>query len=188
MDYFKELKEVFSGIEVWDKEGRALSFDRTIQEIVDLIIAKNKKGNKIILIGNGGSASITSHIATDFLKNASIRAITFNDASLLTCISNDLGYEYVFQKPVEILAKKRDILFAISSSGKSKNILNAVLKTSQIGCLVITFSGFAKENPLRNMGEVNFYVPSSSYGYVEIVHLAICHRIVDDLMKKNSHG
>jgi len=188
MSYFKQLKDVFLGMEARNKKGEILPFDKAIQEIIKLIAAKNKKGNKVILIGNGGSASIASHIAIDFLKNASIPAITFNDASLLTCISNDLGYEYVFQKSVELLAKKQDILFSISSSGKSKNILNAALKARQIGCFVITLSGFAKGNPLSKMGDINFYVPSNSYGFVEIAHLVICHSIVDDLMKKKSHG
>ncbi|TAM38080.1 SIS domain-containing protein, partial [bacterium] len=104
--------------------------------------------------------------------------------SLLTCVSNDLGYENVFSVPIERLAKKGDILFAISSSGKSKNILNAVSSAKKKGCFVISLSGFSSRNPLRSTGSVNFYVPSSSYGAVEIAHLAICHAIVDTLYKK----
>ena len=137
-----------------------------------------------MIIGNGGSASIASHIATDLLKNLKIPALALNDASLLTCLSNDLGYENVFSMPLGILARKGDILFAISSSGKSKNILNAVIQGKKKGCIVIAFSGFSPRNPLRNKGDINFYVPSSSYGAVEITHLAICHAIVDILFKK----
>jgi D-sedoheptulose 7-phosphate isomerase len=182
-NYFKELKSVFSRIECRNKTGKGLVFDKAIDEVIKLIILRNKKGNKVFLIGNGGSASIASHVSIDLLKNAGIRALTFNDASLLTCISNDLGYEHVFEKPLEILARKGDVLLALSSSGKSKNILNAAAKAKQKGSCIITFSGFSPKNPLRKMGKINFYVPSHSYGLVEIGHLVICHSIVDGLMQ-----
>ncbi|MBU2541512.1 MAG: SIS domain-containing protein [Candidatus Omnitrophica bacterium] len=185
MHYFKELSDLFSKIEITEKMGKIISFDKAISEITSLITALDKKENKIMLIGNGGSASIASHIATDFLKNAKVRAIVFNDASLLTCLSNDLGYEAVFQKPLEMLSRKGDILFSISSSGKSKNILNATEEVRGRGCFIITLSGFEKGNPLRTLGDINFYVPSSSYGYAEITHLAICHLIVDYFIKNN---
>ena len=99
-------------IEVKDNREKKLSLEAAVSKISSLAYSKNKKGNKVILIGNGGSASIASHISTDFLKNAGVAAEAFNDASLLTCLSNDLGYEYVFQKPIEMLGKKGDILFA----------------------------------------------------------------------------
>ena len=153
-----------------------------ILKIVKLIISQHKKGNKLIFIGNGGSASIASHIATDFLKNAKIPAITFNDVSLITCISNDLGYENVFQKPLDLLAKNGDILVSISSSGKSQNILNATKAARNKKCFIITLSGFSKKNPLRKLGDINFYIPSYSYGVVEIAHLSICHCIVDTII------
>ena len=181
---FTELTNLLSGIETTDSARQALDFQKAISQVSKLISGQSKKGNKIIFIGNGGSASIASHIATDFLKNLKIPALAFNDSSLLTCLSNDLGYEYVFSVPIGILAKKGDILFAISSSGKSKNILNAATQGKKKGCIVIGLSGFSLQNPLRNMGDINFYVPSSSYGAVEIAHLAICHAIVDILYKR----
>ncbi len=181
---FSGLARLLSEIQAIDSKGRELDFDKAISQILKLVSSQRKKGNKIMIIGNGGSASIASHIATDFLKNLKIPALALNDASLLTCLSNDLGYENVFSTPVGILAKKGDILFAISSSGKSKNILNAVTQGKKKGCIVITLSGFSPRNSLRSMGDINFYVPSSSYGAVEITHLAICHAIVDILFKK----
>lgn len=183
MDYFRKLASLFLKIEVNDNNAKTITLNKSILKTVKLILALAKKGNKIILIGNGGSASIASHIAIDFLKNAKIPALVFNDASLLTCISNDLGYEYVFQKPIELLAKKGDILFAISSSGSSKNILNAAKEAKKRGCFLITLSGFNKENPLRRLGHLNFYIPAASYGYVEITHLVICHCIVDTIIE-----
>lgn len=183
INYFKDLENLFSRIEVSDSKGKAISLNKAIVEIINLIIRQHKRGNKIIFIGNGGSASIASHIATDFLKNAKIRALAFNDASLITCLSNDLGYEYVFERPVKMFSKEGDILFSISSSGKSKNILNATKEAKKKGCFLVTLSGFNKENPLKNLGDINFYIPSNSYGYVEIMHLAICHCIVDTIME-----
>ncbi len=181
---FLELINLLSGIETTDSARKALDFHKAIFQVAKLISRQSKKGKKIIFIGNGGSASIASHMATDFLKNLKIPSLAFNDGSLLTCLGNDLGYERVFSVPVNVLAKKGDILFAISSSGKSKNILNAASIAKKKGCFVIGLSGFSNRNPLRSMGNINFYAPSSSYGAVEITHLAICHAVVDILYKK----
>lgn len=113
-----------------------------------------------------------------------MRAICFNDSSLLTCISNDFGYQYVFEKPIEMFAEKGDVLVAISSSGKSENILRGADAAKNKGCHVITMSGFKPDNPLRSRGELNFYVPSDSYGYVEITHLTLCHCVVDTIVDR----
>lgn len=179
-----ELGNLFLRVEVTENKRKVISFENAIFKVSQAISKCAKRGNKVIIIGNGGSASIASHIATDLLKNIKIPALAFNDASLLTCLSNDLGYENVFSAPIEVLANKGDIFFAISSSGKSKNILNAVSEGKRKGCFVVTFSGFLSSNPLRKMGNINFYVPSLSYGAVEIAHLAICHAVVDILYKK----
>jgi len=183
VNYIAELQTLLSKIEVSDINGNHIPFDKAITKIINTINTNKKKGNKVIFIGNGGSASIASHLTADFMKNAQIPAIAFNDSSLLTCLSNDLGYEYVFEKPIEMLSTKGDILFSISSSGKSRNILNATLKAKRKNCFVITLSGFNKNNHLRKLGDINFYIPSYSYGYVEIIHLVICHLIVDSIKK-----
>lgn len=188
-NYLSELGKLILKAEVNDSKNWKMSFDGAILSITDSIVKWVKKGNKLIIIGNGGSASIASHIATDFLKNAAMPALAFNDSALITCLSNDLGYEYVFEKPMEMLSQKGDILFAISSSGKSRNILNAAEKAIQRGCFLVTLSGFSSGNPLRKLGDINFYIPSSSYGYVEIAHLAICHCVVDTIIqKKETNG
>ena len=185
-NYVKELNKVFSEIEATDDKERAIIPDKAIEKVVSLVLAQKRVGNKAIVIGNGGSAAIASHTAIDLLKNAKVPAIAFNDSSLLTCLSNDLGYEYVFQKPIEMLSGRGDVLFSISSSGKSKNIENATREAKKSGCLVITMSGFNRQNPLRKLGRINFYVPSSSYGHVELAHAAICHCITDKIIEKNN--
>jgi D-sedoheptulose 7-phosphate isomerase len=139
---------------------------------------------KIYFVGNGGSAGICSHMAADWLKNGHFRAMCFNDPALLTCLSNDLGYGSVFSEPLKIFGERNDVLFAISSSGQSINIINAVHAAKLIDMKVITLSGFAPDNPLRTMGDINFYVPSHKYGTVEIAHLSICHAILDKVMEQ----
>ncbi len=138
--------------------------------------------NKVMFIGNGGSAGIAGHMAIDFSKNGGVRSLTFNDASSLTCLGNDLGYDQVFAKQVEMLGTDGDVLIAISSSGESKNILNAVEAARARGCFVVTLSGFSDSNALRKTGDVNFYVKSGAYGFVETAHQAILHAILDTAM------
>ena len=152
----------------------------------ELIINQTEANKKLIFIGNGASASISSHMSTDYWKNGGIRAIAFNDSSLLTCISNDYGYKHVFEKPIEMFADTGDILIAISSSGKSENILNGVEAARLKNCHVITCSGFETNNPLRTLGDLNFFVPSKDYGPVEILHLSILHCIVDCIIELKS--
>lgn len=139
---------------------------------------KQAKG-RFFFIGNGGSAAIASHMSADWLKNIGVATICFNDPAMMTCITNDCGYEEVFARPLRVHGQRGDLLFAISSSGRSKSITNAVDVAVGLGMKVITLSGFLHDNRLRGMGDVNFYVPASYYGTVEVVHHAICHSILD---------
>jgi D-sedoheptulose 7-phosphate isomerase len=183
-DCYNELKKIIDGISVKDRSGEKLPFDSGVTKMVKMVMACAKSNRKLIFIGNGASASIASHQATDYWKNGGIRAIAFNDAALLTCISNDYGYSSVFEKPIGMFADKGDVLVAISSSGKSQNILNAAETATEKGCKVITLSGFSEDNPLLKLGDLNFYVPASAYSHVEIVHHSICHYALDILMGK----
>ncbi len=178
-DYFETLKGLFNKISITGANGEVYQFDEAMNMSIRMIIDQTASGKKIFLIGNGASASISSHIATDFWKNAGVRALAFNDSSLLTCISNDYGYKHVFEKPIDMFADRGDVLIAISSSGQSDNILSGVLAAKEKDVRVITLSGFNKDNPLGSLGDINFYVPASEYGYVEVVHLSICHCFVD---------
>ena len=137
-----------------------------------------------MFIGNGGSAGIASHMSIDYSKNGHLPSMTFTDASAVTCLSNDYGYEHVFEKQIEFHARPGDVLIAISSSGKSSNILNAVAAAQKIGCHVITFTGFEPKNPLSLVGELNFFVSSKEYGFVEVAHLALCHAMLDYIMEQ----
>lgn len=144
----------------------------------DCVGRLRETGGKVILIGNGGSAAICSHLAVDFTKSAGIRAISFSDPSLQTCFSNDYGYESAYAEMVDAYGDAGDVLIAISSSGSSANIVNATQKASALGISLITLSGFGDGNPLRKLGGVNFYLASSDYNLVENGHeqilLALC--------------
>lgn len=183
VNYFEHLMKMMKSISVTTGSGGMMKFEEGVQAICKLILSQSIKGNKLMFIGNGASASIASHMSTDYWKNGGIRAIAFNDSSLLTCISNDYGYKHVFEKPIEMFADEGDILMAVSSSGKSENILRGVQAARNRDCKVVTFSGFKDDNPLRSTGDFNFFVPSIGYGPVEITHLSICHCIIDVIIE-----
>jgi len=149
------------------------------------IKAISKAGNKLIIAGNGGSAAIASHVSVDFTKAAGIRAINFNEADLLTCFANDYGYERVFEKAVDFYGDAGDLLILISSSGSSKNVVNVAKRAKELSISVITFSGFNSDNPLRQLGDFNFWVDSKAYNIVEMTHhiwlLAIVDYIIGDI-------
>jgi D-sedoheptulose 7-phosphate isomerase len=181
--YVDTLALVMRSASASDAEGRALSLDSAIEWAVDTARRSCEQGFKLIFAGNGGSAAIASHMATDYSKNGGLRAWAMNDGSMLTCLGNDYGYEHVFAKQIEFHGRAGDFLVAISSSGRSKNILNAVEAARRLGCAVMTLSGFQADNPLRRRGDVNLYLDSTAYGYVEIGHLALCHAILDYSME-----
>ena len=151
----------------------------------DKIQAVSKAGNKLIIAGNGGSAAMASHVSVDFTKGAGLRAINFNEADLLTCFSNDYGYERVFEKAVAFYGDEGDLLILISSSGKSTNVINAAKRAKELNMHVITFSGFERDNPLRKLGDISFWVDSKAYNIVEMTHhiwlLAIVDYIIGDI-------
>ena len=130
----------------------------------------NTEPGKVILVGNGGSAAIASHLAIDFTKAAGVKAICLNESSLITCFANDYGYDNWCSNALEMYASPHDLLIAISSSGESPNILNSVHKATDLGMLSITLTGFLESNSLRSLGSLNLYVNSCSYNVVESVH------------------
>ena len=143
---------------------------------------RNKGKGKIILFGNGGSSSICSHIATDFVKSNKIRAISLNDHNLITCFGNDYGFENWISKALESHCDyKKDLVILVSSSGNSKNLINAAKLCKKNNIELVTLTGFDKNNRLSKLGNINIWVNSKSYNYVEVAHLQILAFIVDSL-------
>ena len=147
------------------------------------LIKKIKNHNKIIFVGNGGSASIASHCATDFNKFLKKRSTTFNDANFITCYANDYGHENWMKEALKIHGCKNDLLILISSSGESENILKCATQAKKMGIKIITFSGFEKKNKLRSMGNIDFWVDSKNYNKVEMTHHIWILSFVEYLME-----
>ena len=154
-------------------------------KVKDLINNKKKNNSRVLIFGNGGSAAIASHVSVDLTKNLKVKAMNFNEADLITCFSNDYGFEKWIEKTIEFYANKKDILILISSSGKSKNMIKAckAAKKKKIS-KIITFTGNKKNNPLSKLGDINLWVDSNIYNHIENIHqvwlLGIC-----DLIKLN---
>ncbi len=150
-----------------------------LRNAASLLRAVQQAQGIVYVIGNGGSAGIASHFASDLLKALHVPAQTLYDSNLMTCLSNDLGYENVFSIPLSKLLKPHDALVAISSSGKSPNILRAAEVAIQKQAAVITLSGFASTNPLRAQGQLNFWINATDYGLIESAHFFLLHSLVD---------
>ena len=177
--YFQDLYDAIEKVECTGPEGHALSRAQAYEHTLRVALEATARGSKLMFIGNGGSAGIAGHMAIDFSKNGGMPAMCFNDGVALTCLGNDYGYEEVFSGQLRFHARKGDVLFAISSSGSSPNILRAAGVAREIGCRLITISGFRADNPLRTLGEVNFHVGVCEYGLVEVAHTALLHAVVD---------
>ena len=180
--YFSTFRAVLAAAEATDRSGHRLELGRAMEWVLDTGRAVHARGEKVMFIGNGGSAAIASHMSEDFSKAAGIRAMCFSDAATLTCLGNDYGYEHVFEKQIEWLGRPGDMLVAISSSGRSLNILKGVEAARARKAEVLTLSGFEPDNPLRRMGDINLYLPSKQYGFVEAGHLALLSAVVDFAM------
>jgi len=167
--YLDTLARVTAQTEVVTASGEVLPVELAIDRVIAWAKSTHDAGNKIMIVGNGGSAGIASHTAIDLSKNANLRAVAFND----------FGYEHVFAKQIEFHGKPNDLLIAISSSGGSPNILNAVSAARARNIRAVTFSGFKTDNPLRTSGDLNFYVPANEYGFVEMAHQALLHALLD---------
>ena len=148
----------------------------------EMLLEVKERGNKVIVVGNGGSAAIAGHIAVDFTKQAGIRTVNFNEPNLITCFANDYGYEKWVSKAIEFYGDKGDIAILISTSGSSLNMLNAAKTAKELNMQVVTFTGFDEENPLKQSGNLNLWVNSRAYNVVENTHqiwlLLVCDLII----------
>ena len=150
--------------------------ERSGRMICDALVA----GKKVLLCGNGGSAADAQHIAAELVgcyekQRRSWPAIALTtDTSALTAVSNDLGYEQVFARQLAGLAQQGDILIAISTSGRSKNVLKAVERARELGCRTIALTGASSE-PLGSLCDFTVAVPSSRTSRVQEAHITIGH-------------
>ncbi len=186
--YFQTLGGLGKLVVATSRTGSVMTSADALDWVLAKCTAVKRDGARVFFVGNGGSAAIASHMATDWMKNGGFAALSFNDGAQLTCLANDLGYSEVFATPLRSHVREGDLLIAISSSGRSGSIVGAVGAARDKGADVITLSGFAADNPLRALGDINFYVPNDLYGFVEIAHLSICHAFLDLAMGWRANG
>ena len=167
------------------KSNLYLAIEKSINYIKNSI----NSGGKIIFFGNGGSASDSQHLCAEFVgrykkDRSPLAAISLNtDTSILTAVANDMGYEKVFERQVEALAKKEDVIFAISTSGSSKNVINAVVAGKKKGVKIIALTG-KKDSELSNLSDVSIKVPSDKVNHIQEMHIIIGHFICE-IIEKN---
>lgn len=159
--------------------------DMAFARWVEMGAEVQKQDRTIYLIGNGASASMASHFAADLSKNAMVRTRVFTDLSELTAIGNDIGFDQIFAVPLRRYARAGDMLVAISSSGNSPNVLAAAEVARHGRVSLVTLTGFKADNKLRGLGDINFYVPSSTYGETETCHAGILHHWMDKMEYRN---
>jgi len=176
---FENLKFNLISLSIRNNSGEEIDPDSAFTQWKDCILQIRKARKTVFFIGNGASASMASHISADLAKNAHIRTEVFSDLSLITAIANDLSYAEVFAEPLRRRMTEGDMLVAISSSGKSPNILRGVQEARRLKGIVVTLSSMDPNNLLRTQGFLNFFVPAVSYGIAETCHMAILHYWMD---------
>lgn len=171
-EYFRRYEKTLLHTDV---SGQVVAFR-------DLAIDSRASGKRFFFAGNGASASIASHAAVDFTKQAKIQAFDFNEPNFLTAFSNDFGYENWIAKALEHRASKGDAVVLISSSGSSPNIVTGAKRARELGLTVVGFSGFSADNPLRDLSDIDFWVDSCGYNIVECTHMVWLMAVVDFLI------
>jgi len=173
--YSKYFETIFKGLKSVDLEQ--------LEKASSMVWGVHQFGKKIIVVGNGGSAAMASHVAVDLTKAAGIRAINFNEADLITCFANDYGYERWVEKALEAYADPGDLVILISSSGKSPNMLTGARQAKAMDLSLVTVSGFSADNPIRKLGDLNLWVDSTAYNIVEMTHHVWLLAIIDYLIE-----
>ena len=184
-DHISQMNGILEQLTCTRQGGALLNTEDGFQEWRTLTESLRENKGTIYLIGNGASASMASHMAADLAKNGHLHTQVFSDLSLITAISNDMGYEHVFSEPLSHRIREGDMLIAISSSGNSPNVLAGVDVALNHDATVITLSGMRETNTLRQKGTLNFYIPATTYGFAESGHATILHHWMDMVEVEN---
>lgn len=152
---------------------------KALEAFRDLALEVRANGKKLILQGNGASASIAAHGRVDFTKQAKVKCLDFNEPNLITAFSNDYGYENWIARALAIYAEPGDVFVPISVSGRSPNIVAAAKWCKENDIKVVGFSGSAADNPLRALSDIDFWIESKAYNVVECVHMIWLVTVVD---------
>ena len=185
-NYIDALIKTLKSTEIWKKTfDKCADYDDGIRLLIDRFSYHKENRSQVFFIGNGGSSAIASHMTADFMKNGGMNTYSLYDNAVTTCMGNDYGYEYIFAKPMDFLVKENDLVVAISSSGNSRNIQNAIDIAGKKKAEVVTFTGFGADNKAKQTGNINVYVPARKYGIVESIHNIILQQVVDMIMERD---
>ena len=160
------------------------TLEKSIQNVIDKIITCFENGNKIIIFGNGGSAADSQHFAAEFigrflLERQSLPAISLTtDTSILTSLGNDYSFDNIFSRQCESLVEKNDIVFGISTSGKSLNVINGIETAKNQGAITIALLGSGGGN-LSQIVDIPIIIPSNSTPRIQESHRIILHIICE---------
>ena len=172
--YFKKYKELAFNEEIYP----------LLNDFKSIALKVKNENAKLIFVGNGASAAISAHAAVDFTKQAKVRGITFNEADLITCYSNDFGYDNWMSQAIKSYYNKNDAVVLTSVSGESPSTVNAAKTAKDLGLQVVTFSGKSAENSLKSIGDINFWVDSHAYNIVECIHMIWVTTVIDSIVGK----
>lgn len=160
-------------------DNQKLDTEYALKQVMHFLLLLRSNKKPVYIIGNGGSAAVASHALVDFVNVAKLNVHVLHESALLTCLANDYGYDNAYAQALSTYLQPEDLLIAISSSGKSPNILKGANIAVKKRTTLITFTGFDSSNPLRQLGHFNFWLNSKDYGYVEMGHQFILHNLAD---------
>ncbi len=181
----ERLSKLLDKVEV-DTRGSLISPDEGFAVLRERMEQIRDTHRTIYLIGNGASASMASHFSADLAKNGHVNTQVFTDNALITAISNDMGYEWVFAEPLRRRGDKGDMVICISSSGRSPNLLKAIDVANKLEMYSVTLTAFDDENPLRRRGRLNFFVHAKTYSDAESCHAVIMHHAINQVVAHES--
>ena len=174
-NYFASLKTLLNN----DK------YFNDLVKVKEILKNTHSKGKKTMIFGNGGSAAIASHFSVDLTKNAGVRCTNYNESDLLTCFSNDYGYERWVEKAIEFYGDEGDSVILISAGGNSLNMVNGAKQAKKKKIkTIVTFTGNEQKNNLTKFGDINFWVNSKAYNHIENVHQILLLSLVDLIIGK----
>ena len=181
-EYLERLSETIDGIDRKD-----------IQKVIDALLEVREKDGIVYIFGNGGSAATASHCVCDFNKGIScdldkkFKFVCLSDnTATMTAIANDIGYDEIFRKQLEGRIEKKDAVFAISGSGNSKNVINAVGYAKEQGAKVISLTGY-DGGKLLKMSDCPIHADVNDMQVAEDVHMVMCHLLASTIAKHLGH-
>lgn len=184
-NFFENYYKDFINLDIFSEENI-----KNLNKSVEIFKKIKIKNNKIFFFGNGGSSATASHVSNDLTKNAKIRSLVFTDAAMITCLSNDYGYENWMKKALEFHCDLKDLVVFISASGNSKNIIRAMNYCKKKKIKVISFTGMNNNNKLNNLNRegIKFWINSKSYNLIEVSHMFLLVSIIDKIIGRSVYS